>query len=431
MLKKQLFIISLLFGVISSAMAADPVKLYGQLQVNGNQLCSEQGEPVVLRGVSYGWHNLWPRFYNKKSVKWLKEDWKCTVLRAAMGTCIEDNYIENPEHALNCINAVVKAAIKNNVYVIIDWHTYYPQKEEAKAFFSMMAQKYGKYPHVIYEIYNEPMEDTWESVKEYATDIITQIRKYDPDNIILVGSPHWDQDLHLVAADPLQGFNNIMYTLHFYAATHKQELRDRATAAWEQGIPIFVSECAGMECTGDGPLDIEEWTRWVEWMEAHKISWVNWSISDKNETCSMLLPRADKNGGWDESLIKPAGPTGNVGYRLNAVRALNQVRNRVGVEMPAVPTAISKEELREKIRNERRVELAFEDHRFWDVRRWMIAPETLGTPLRGVEITKISDEEFEYKPIEVEKRTFEPKMYLYPIPQADLNTTGWVQNPLW
>ncbi len=98
------------------------------------------------------------------------------------------------------------------------------------------------------------------------------------------------------------------------------------------------------------------------------------------------------------------GPTGNVGYRLNAVRALNQVRNRVGVEMPAVPTAISKEELREKIRNERRVELAFEDHRFWGCALvgWS-APETLGTPLRGVEITKISDEEFEIKPIEVEK----------------------------
>ena len=97
---------------------------------------------------------------------------------------------------------------------------------------------------------------------------------------------------------------------------------------------------------------------------------------------------------------------------------------RVGVEMPAVPTAISKEELREKIRNERRVELAFEDHRFWDVRRWMIAPETLGAPLRGVEITKISDEEFEYKPIEVEKRTFEPKMYLYPIPHLIQSPDG-------
>lgn len=224
-----------------------------------------------------------------------------------MGTVIEDNYIENPEFALKCMNKVIKAAIKNDLYIIIDWHTYYPQKEEAKAFFSMMAQKYGKYPHIIYEIYNEPMEDSWESVKEYATDIISEIRKYDPDNIILVGSPHWDQDLHLVAESPLKGFNNIMYTLHFYAATHKQELRDRAEAAWEKGIPIFVSECAGMECTGDGPLDIPEWTRWVEWMESKKISWVNWSISDKNETCSMILPRASKNGGWDESLIKPAG----------------------------------------------------------------------------------------------------------------------------
>ena len=155
----------------------DPVKQWGQLQVKGNQLCSQTGDPIVLRGVSYGWHNLWPRFYNKQSVKWLKKDWKCTVLRAAMGTVIEDNYIENPEFALKCMNKVIKAAIKNDLYIIIDWHTYYPQKKEAKAFFSMMAQKYGKYPHIIYEIYNEPMEDSWESVKEYAADIISEIRK--------------------------------------------------------------------------------------------------------------------------------------------------------------------------------------------------------------------------------------------------------------
>ena len=306
-MKKVILFITLFSMISLFSYSKDPVKQWGQLQVKGNQLCSQTGDSIVLRGVSYGWHNLWPRFYNKQSVKWLKKDWKCTVLRAAMGTVIEDNYIENPEFALKCMNKVIKAAIKNDLYIIIDWHTYYPQKEEAKAFFSMMAQKYGKYPHIIYEIYNEPMEDSWESVKEYATDIISEIRKYDPDNIILVGSPHWDQDLHLVAESPLEGFNNIMYTLHFYAATHKQELRDRAEAAWEKGIPIFVSECAGMECTGDGPLDIPGWTRWVEWMESKKISWVNWSISDKNETCSMILPRASKNGGWDESLIKPAG----------------------------------------------------------------------------------------------------------------------------
>ena len=306
-MKKVILFITLFSMISLFSYSKDPVKQWGQLQVKGNQLCSQTGDPIVLRGVSYGWHNLWPRFYNKQSVKWLKKDWKCTVLRAAMGTVIEDNYIENPEFALKCMNKVIKAAIKNDLYIIIDWHTYYPQKKEAKAFFSMMAQKYGKYPHIIYEIYNEPMEDSWESVKEYAADIISEIRKYDPDNIILVGSPHWDQDLHLVAESPLEGFNNIMYTLHFYAATHKQELRDRAEAAWEKGIPIFVSECAGMECTGDGPLDIPEWTRWGEWLESKKISWVNWSISDKNETCSMILPRANKNGGWDESLIKPAG----------------------------------------------------------------------------------------------------------------------------
>ena len=107
------------------------------------------------------------------------------------GQLLKTITFENPEFALKCMNKVIKAAIKNDLYIIIDWHTYYPQKEEAKAFFSMMAQKYGKYPHIIYEIYNEPMEDSWESVKEYATDIISEIRKYDPDNIILVGSPHW------------------------------------------------------------------------------------------------------------------------------------------------------------------------------------------------------------------------------------------------
>lgn len=291
----------------SSAMAATPVKKWGQLQVKGNQLCDAQGNPVVLRGASLGWHNLWPRFYNAKCIKWLRDDWHCTVVRAAMGVCIEDNYKENPSFALQCMHKVIRAAIKNGIYVIIDWHTYYPEKDEAVKFFGMMAQEYGRYPNIIYEIYNEPMEDTWESVREYAQDVITEIRKYDDNNVILVGNPHWDQDLHLVAANPLKGFDNIMYSLHFYAATHGQTLRDRAEAAWQQGIPIFVNESAGMECTGDGPLNVEEWQQWTDWMEERKISWINWSISDKNETCSMLIPRARKDGHWTDDVIKPYG----------------------------------------------------------------------------------------------------------------------------
>lgn len=291
----------------TAVMAATPVKRWGQLQVKGNQLCDAHGQPVVLRGASLGWHNLWPRFYNAKCIKWLRDDWHCTVVRAAMGVCIEDNYLENPSFALKCMNTVIRAAIKNGIYVIIDWHTYYPERDKAVEFFAMMAKEYGRYPNVIYEIYNEPMEDTWDSVRDYATAVITEIRKYDPDNVILVGNPHWDQDLHLVAEKPLQGFDNIMYSLHFYAATHGQSLRDRADAAWRQGIPLFVNESAGMECTGEGPLNVEEWQKWTDWMEERKISWINWSVSDKNETCSMLIPRARKDGHWTDDVIKPYG----------------------------------------------------------------------------------------------------------------------------
>ncbi len=108
------------------------------------------------------------------------------------------------------------------------------------------------------------------------------------------------------------------------------------------------------------------------------------------------------------------------------------VRTRTGIAMPPMPTGLSQAETRERIRNEKRIEFAFEDHRFWDIRRWMQGPEFFGKPLTGVEITRNSDNTFKYKPTKVEDRTFSPKMYLYPIPQSELNIAkGLVQNPLW
>lgn len=291
-----------------TAQAAGPVKRWGQLQVQGTQLCDQQGNPVVLRGVSLGWHNIWPRFYNKKVVRTLKNDWNATVVRAAMGvTTVEDNYLDNPSFALECVEKVVKAAIKEDIYVIIDWHAHEMHTKEAKAFFAQMAQKYGKYPHVIYELYNEPVEDSWESLKQYASEIITEIRKYDPDNIILMGCPHWDQDVHVVAESPLRGFSNIMYTLHFYASTHKEYLRDRMEDAVKRGIPIFVSESGVTEASGNGVIDPESQQLWLDRMEKLKISWLCWSLSDKDESCSMLLPRATATGPWPEDVIKRSG----------------------------------------------------------------------------------------------------------------------------
>ncbi|CAN5647892.1 hypothetical protein BH10BAC3_BH10BAC3_06900 [soil metagenome] len=156
-------------------------------------------------------------------------------------------------------------------------------------------------------IFNESEYDSWADVKAYSTEVIKTIRAIDPDNIILVGSPHWDQDIHLVADDPLTGYSNIMYTMHYYAGTHKQFLRDRCDYALNKGIPIFISESAGMEASGDGKIDAAEWQKWIDWSEKNRISWVTWSVSDKNESCSVLLPTAGSEGGWKPEDLKASG----------------------------------------------------------------------------------------------------------------------------
>jgi endoglucanase len=288
-------------------LQAQPVKNHGALQVKGTQLCDKKGKPIILRGMSYGWHNWWPRFYNENSVRWLYKDWKVSVVRAAMGIEPGGGYKQDPEGSMQKIKAVVEGAIKTGIYVIIDWHSHNINLLEAKKFFELMAKQYGNYPNVIYELFNEPDQESWDEVKAYSNELIKLIRQHDPDNIILVGNPHWDQDIHLVADAPLEGFKNLMYTVHFYAGTHKHQLRDRCDYALKKGIPIFISESAGMEATGNGPINDAEWKKWIEWAEQNKISWVCWSISDKNETCSVLYPSAGENGNWTDKDLKESG----------------------------------------------------------------------------------------------------------------------------
>lgn len=302
----------LLSGVILIACSAgmvqaQPVKKHGNLSVKGIYLTDMNGNTTVLNGVSLGWHNWWPRFYNKELVNWLASDWKCTVVRAAMGIGPKNSYIDKPEWSKEKIEAVIQGAIENDVYVIIDWHSHSIKLNEAKVFFAEMAEKYGKYPHIIYELYNEPVNDSWQDVKNYSIELIKTIRAIDPDNLILVGSPHWDQDIHLVADDPITGFDNIMYTVHFYAATHGKTLLDRCNYALGKGTPIFISESAGMEASGNGPIDYKAWQKWIDWCAENKISMVTWSIADKNETCSMVKPGAASTGGWKLEDLKESG----------------------------------------------------------------------------------------------------------------------------
>lgn len=286
---------------------AQPVKTYGQLKVTGSQLMDQNNQPLVLNGMSFGWSCFHSRFYTAAAVKWLYKDWKCNVVRAALGVEPDKGYLKDSAKSKQLIKTVVDASIGEGVYVIIDWHSHNINLKESKDFFKEMATLYSKYPNIIYEIFNEPDYETWPEVKKYATEIISTIRAIDSNNIILVGSPHWDQDINLPAEDPIYGFKNLMYTVHFYAATHKQSLRDRTDAAIAKGLPIFISESAGMQATGDGPIDYAEWNKWISWMEARKISWVTWSVSDKDETCSVLNKTASDYGGWKKDDLKESG----------------------------------------------------------------------------------------------------------------------------
>ncbi|MDF9830108.1 glycoside hydrolase family 5 protein [Parabacteroides sp. PF5-6] len=304
---RYIYLLCLLLGLSFLSYAADKetiVERHGRLSVDGVQLVDEKGEPLILRGVSLGWHNWWAGYYNANAVRQIANDWKATVVRAAIGVEPDGGYISNPQRAMQCLTQVVDAAIEQGVYVIIDWHSHGIRLEEAKTFFRIVAEKYKDSPNVIYELFNEPVHQSWDEVKAYSIELIRTIRAIDPDNIILVGNPHWCQDIHLAADDPITGYANLMYVMHFYAGTHKQWLRDRTDYALSKGLPVFISECAGMEATGDGPIDQTEWNAYIDWMNKQQLSWVAWSVSGKDESCSMLHVGTDPTATWPEESLK-------------------------------------------------------------------------------------------------------------------------------
>ncbi len=288
---------------------SDVVARHGQLRVQGNRIVDQHGQTVVLHGMSLFWSQWMGKYYNADAVRHLQSEWNCTVVRAALGVG-SGGYLENPEAEKQKVIAVVDAAIERGIYVIIDWHDHEAQGHlpQAQKFFAEMAQRYAKYPNVIYETFNEPLQNaSWsEQIKPYHAAVIGTIRQYAPQSLIVCGTRVWSQRVDEAAADPLP-FENIAYTLHFYAATHKQSLRDTAQKALDQGVALMVTEFGTTEASGNGPIDREETRKWFEFMDANDISWCNWSIADKDETSAALRPGAEPNGDWSDEQISPSG----------------------------------------------------------------------------------------------------------------------------
>ena len=278
----------------------------GKLRVMGGKLCSEKGDPVILRGVSVNGLITSESFLNEQLFHELSKDMGIDLFRLPMYTYGVGiiGYCTNGDKARHKkdIDDGVELARKEDMYVLIDWHILSdgdPNSyiDEARLFFAEMAEKYSGYNNVLYEICNEPNGVDWQTIKSYAEQIIPVIREKDPASVIIVGNPDWSKDLYSVAADPLK-FDNIMYSLHFYSATHGQEFRDMTEQLSQKGLPIFVTEFGVTAASGGHPRDLDSADVWIELLERENISYCMWAFSKVAEACSAIRSTVPKYNGY-------------------------------------------------------------------------------------------------------------------------------------
>ena len=307
------------------------VDVNGQLSVKDGNMVNQDGEIIQLRGMSLYGINHTGDFFNENTCKTLAEDWGCTVIRLAIYTegSGTDGYIGDPEKYFQVMCEDIDLCIAQGVYCIVDWHILFDgdpneYKEEALDFFSRISAIYCDCPNVIYEICNEPngkrfdddsADVDWKNtIKPYAEEVIETIRANDPDNIIIVGTSTWSQDVDIAAEDPIDA-ENIMYTLHFYAASHGQDHRDKAQIAIDKGLALFVTEWGTTMDSGGGTVDTEASDEWLAFLDENHIGWCNWSIggsaSESSNALKMksgvLTPEEKFAGHWPDEFITRSG----------------------------------------------------------------------------------------------------------------------------
>lgn len=279
---------------------ANTVIYNGWLKINDTSIINQFGEKVILKGLSSNgiqWDTS--DCVNNNTLKYLNRNWNINVFRIAVYT-EEQGYISNKEGIYNKVEELINKCINANIYAIVDWHINNDgnpnkYKNEAMEFFDRLSKKYSKCPNLIYEICNEPNDVSWElEIVPYANDVITTIRKNSPKSLIIVGTPNFSREITVVANRKLE-FNNILYSYHFYAGTHKIVDSTQIEYASSQKLPIIVSECGTSEYTGDGKNDYAESEKWLNKLKEYEISWIAWSYSYQNESSAILTQNIKNN----------------------------------------------------------------------------------------------------------------------------------------
>lgn len=294
-----------------------PVAINGQLHVCGVQLCNQYDKPIQLRGMSTHGLQWYANCVKTASLDALASDWHADILRISM-YIQEGGYETNPRKYTDLVHSYIEEASKRGMYALVDWHQLDPgdpnyNLSRAKTFFTEIAERHKDKKNIIYDIANEPNGVSWSKIKSYAEQLIPVIRAKDPDGVVFLGTHGWaslgisDGRTETDVINNPVNASNIMYTFHFYAASHKQEYYDALNRASTK-IPIFVTEFGTQTYTGDGGNDFTWSQKYLDLLASRKIGWTNWNFSDDFRSGAVF-----KEGTCDgsvfsgTSVLKPAG----------------------------------------------------------------------------------------------------------------------------
>lgn len=302
---------------VSEAPTVDDSTPYGQhgaLHVENGKLTGADGNTVQLYGMSTHGIAWFPQYINYDSFRTLRDDWNTNCIRLAMYTAEYGGYCAggDKEQLKQLVRDGVSYATELGMYVIVDWHILSDcdpnqNKDEAIAFFREMSEAFADNDNVLYEICNEPNSGTsWDSIKSYAEEVIPVIREQKPDAVILIGTPTWSQEIDKAAASPLT-FDNVMYTLHFYAGTHKDDLRNRLETCAQNNLPVFVSEFGMCDASGNGANDFDSTTKWLDLLNKYQISFCCWNLANKDERSSVFKAASTALSDWTDEDFNESG----------------------------------------------------------------------------------------------------------------------------